>query len=343
MEHKHKLVLIMALTTFPILAILILVIIFLCLKNPAKDQTPETEAASEEEEDLIKFQGGEGLTVNDILEAPGEVVAKSRYGTLYRATPLRTNSAALLRFLRPACAGKMKELMPLILLLGSVRHPNLVPLFAFYAGPRGEKLMVHPFYSHATLAQFLREGNGNSQKWSIMHKISIGIARGLAHLHSGLQHPIIHGNLKSNNILLDRNYDPYVSDFGLHLLLNATAGQDMLQVSATQGYKAPELIKMKDASEETDVYSLGVILLEMLSGKEPINEKIPDHNSYLPNSTMRNWRLKHGIMDDLYHPDNFLEEKILKSFQLAMACCSPSPSHRPHTKQVLRKLEEIGD
>ncbi|GAU24442.1 hypothetical protein TSUD_364260 [Trifolium subterraneum] len=125
----------------------------------------------------------------------------------------------------------------------------------------------------------------------------------------------------------------------------------MLESSSAQGYKAPELIKMKDASEVTDIYSLGVILLELLSGKEPINEHpTPDEDFYLPNF-MRNAVLGHRI-SDLYHPAILLrngiddesqvtEECVLKFFQLAMACCSPSPSIRPNIKQVIRKLEEI--
>lgn len=197
----------------------------------------------------------------------------------------------------------------------------------------------------------LADGNGECYKWSNICRISIGIAKGLEHLHTSQEKPIIHGNLKSKNILLDRSYQPYISDSGLHLLLNPTAGQEMLESSAAQGYKAPELIKMKDASEESDIYSLGVILLELLSGKEPINEHpTPDEDFYLPNF-MRNAVLGHRIAD-LYQPafllrnsrdDNIpvTEECILKVFQLAMACCSPSPSVRPNIKQVLKKLEEI--
>lgn len=166
----------------------------------------------------------------------------------------------------------------------------------------------------------------------------------MEHLHTGLHKAIIHGNLKSRNILLDRNYQAYISDFGLHLLLNATAGQEMLEASAAEGYRAPELIKMKDVSEESDIYSFGIILLELLSGKEPINQDpTPDEDFYLPNF-MRNAVLGHRIAD-LFHPDILVsqvsEECILKFFRLAMSCCSPSPSLRPNIKQVLGKLEDI--
>lgn len=199
----------------------------------------------------------------------------------------------------------------------------------------------------------MADGNGDSHKWAIIYSISIGIAKGLKHLHTGFQKPIIHGNLKSKNILLDCNYQPYISDFGLHLLLNATAGQEMLETLASEGYKAPELIKMRDASEETDIYTLGVILLELLSGKEPINENpTSEEDDFSLPDFMRNAVLGHRI-GDLFRPDILLnnnnddenrvtEECILKLFQLAMTCCSPSLFVRPNIKQVLWKLEDIG-
>lgn len=166
-----------------------------------------------------------------------------------------------------------------------------------------------------------------------------------------MEKPITHGNLKSKNILLDQHDHPYVSDFGLHLLLNPTAGQQMFEASASQGYKAPELIKMKDASKESDIYSLGIILLELLTGKLPIDENpTPDQDFHLPSA------LSCAILDDritdLYHPEILLglsndqrvvtEDRILRFFQLAMACCSPSPHLRPNINQILQKLQEIG-
>lgn len=122
----------------------------------ANFECKEIGGAVKSEDFLIKFQDVEDLTVHELLDAPGEVIGKSSYGTLYSASLVNSNSLKLLRFLRPTCTVRMKEVVPIIELLGSIRHPNLVPLNAFYAGPRGEKLLVHPFYGLGNLAQFIR-------------------------------------------------------------------------------------------------------------------------------------------------------------------------------------------
>uniref|UniRef100_A0A0A9DP86 Protein kinase domain-containing protein n=1 Tax=Arundo donax TaxID=35708 RepID=A0A0A9DP86_ARUDO len=108
------------------------------------------------EEALVRFPGGEALTVPAILEAPGEVVAKSAHSTLYRAGLSAGEAVALLRFVRPACAAGAEEAAAAARLLGPVRHPNLVPIRALYVGPRGEKLLVHPFYAAGSLRRFLQ-------------------------------------------------------------------------------------------------------------------------------------------------------------------------------------------
>lgn len=350
-------------STFVLLAILFMICVCTCRKKSlsTRNESCDKEANIEFKEnvveeleikgDFIRFQGGEDLTCFDILDAPGEVIGKSSYGTLYRAN-LLSDSVLLLRFLRPACCtGKVQDVMQVVQLLGSIRHPNLVSLCGFYSGPRGEKLLVHPFYRRGNLAQFVRDENGDSHKWEVIYRISMGIARGLDHLHTGLQKPIIHGNLKSKNILLGRNYQPFVSDFGLHLLLNPTAAQEMLEDADVEGYKAPELTKMKDSSTESDIYNLGVILLELITGKEPINGKAnPDQDFYLP-ASVRNAILERR-MPEVYHPDVLKdsnggsnpvnEEIIIKFVKLSLACCSPSPSTRPDIKQICKRLEELG-
>ncbi|CAH8353968.1 unnamed protein product [Eruca vesicaria subsp. sativa] len=297
-----------------------------------------SETEEEEEEELVIFNGGEDLTICDILEAPGEVIGKSSYGTLYKASLQRSGKVRVLRFLRPLCAVRLepKEFDGVIESLGILRHDNLVPLLGFYVGNRGEKLMIHPFFGSGNLSEFIRCGDVESHKWSNILSITTGIAKALDHLHTGMQKPIVHGNLKSKNILLDQSFRPRVSDFGLHLLLNLAAGQEMLEASALEGYKAPELMKMKEVSKESDVYSFGVIMLELVSSKLPTNKSstsyVLDHERLL--DLCRAEVLGRGEED-------MTKEYVLEYIEIAMSCCSPSPSLRPSFKQVLRKLEEI--
>ncbi|GAA0158120.1 transmembrane signal receptor [Lithospermum erythrorhizon] len=358
MESKHILILTICLALLTVILILLLLIHYCKRRTPQEDDVEDIEAKFEckerdglDIEDFIKFDGCDDLSIDDVLEAPGEVIGKSSYGTLYRASLVRSNALVLLRFLKPSSTLRMKEVVPVIELLGSIRHPNLVPLYAFYSGNRGEKLLLHPFYQCGTLNQIIRDGNVESHKWSTIHKISTGVVKGLCYLHLGLGKPLIHGNIKTENIFLDHQFHPYMSDFGMHLLLTATAGQQMLEASAALGYKAPELIKMREANGKCDIYSLGVIFLELLTGKESIdNDPSPDQDFYLPNA-MRNAILDHRIKD-LYHPDimiglsndqrAYIEDCVLQFCQLAMACCSPIASLRPDILQVLDRLEEIG-
>ncbi|CAL5020528.1 unnamed protein product [Urochloa decumbens] len=296
---------------------------------------------------LVRFPGGEALSVAAILEAPGEVVAKSAHSTLYRAAMRSGEAAVLLRFVRPACAVGADEAYAAAARIGAVAHPNLVPLRAVYVGPRGEKLLVHPFYAAGSLHRFLQEGIAESQRWNIVCNLSLGIAKGLDHLHTGLEKPMVHGNLKTSNILLDANYECRISDYGLYLLLNPAASQELLEASAAQGYKAPELIKMRDATRESDIYSLGVVLLEMLAQKEHTDDGRPNPRDILLPSSFKNLVLERKISEafssDLArHCRRSGKERNLNAyFELATACCSPSPSLRPNTKHILKKLEQI--
>lgn len=208
--------------------------------------------------------------------------------------------------------------------------------------------------NHTLLACLLpshTEGIADSQRWNIICKLSLCIAKGLDHLHTGLEKPIIHGNLKTNNILLDASYECKISDYGLYLLLNTGGAHEMLETSAALGYKAPELIKMRDATRESDVYSFGVVLLEMLAQKESTanatdNGAPNSRDIFLPVS-FKNLVLERKISDafnsDLVRQSRKAgnEKNLNAFFELATACCSPSPSLRPNTKEILRRLEVI--
>jgi serine/threonine protein kinase len=194
------------------------------------------------------------------------------------------------------------------------------------------------------------EGIADSQRWNIICKLSLCIAKGLDHLHTGLEKPIIHGNLKTSNILLDASSECRISDHGLYLLLNIGGAHEMLETAAAQGYKAPELIKMRDATRESDVYSFGVVLLEMLAQKDSAKndgDGAPSSRDIFLPASFKNLVLERKISDafssDLVRQSRKAgnEKKLNAFFELATACCSPSPSLRPNTKDIIRRLEEI--
>ncbi|GKB73183.1 putative kinase-like protein TMKL1 [Tanacetum coccineum] len=160
MEDIYKLMLIVALSSSFALLIIVALACICKRKWSSKNEPWDQESIYEDEEmdmkgGLIKFEGGEDLSSFDVLDAPGEVIGKSSYGTLYRAIWLDVD-LLWCYVVRPPCTGKIQDVMHVVKILGSVRHPNLVPLCGFYVGSRGEKLMVHPFYRRGNLAQFIR-------------------------------------------------------------------------------------------------------------------------------------------------------------------------------------------
>lgn len=174
MKNTQMLKLILVLTSTTTFIFFILFIYFYCKRASKKELEEDIEKTDkyskhggdhngvqgDDEELLVTFQGGEDLSICDILDAPGEVIGKSNYGTLYKAFLQSSNSVRLLRFLRPVCTTRGEDFEQVIRSLGSVSHPNLVSLLGFYAGPRGEKLLVHPFLRRGNLSHFIR-GNFN--------------------------------------------------------------------------------------------------------------------------------------------------------------------------------------
>lgn len=296
---------------------------------------------------LVRYEGGEHLNVEEVLNAPGEVLGKTSYGTVYKAK-LGGGALIALRLLREDTVKDKELFTPAIQQLGLIRYPNVVSLLAYYAGPKGEKLLVYNYLSRGSLADLLynRSMNRSPLSWARRHKIALGAARGLAHLHHGLRTQIIHGNLKSKNIMVDESFEGHLADYGLPLLMNAGAQNEMINAAAAQGYKAPELLKMSRANTTTDVYNFGIVLLEILTGKKPRESDGPDKRMVDLPTTVKAAVLEERISDlfDLEIITGMrspLEDGLVQTLQLAMGCCAPSPTVRPDIKEVVRQLEEI--
>ncbi|CAN1269835.1 Putative kinase-like protein TMKL1 [Linum perenne] len=293
---------------------------------------------------LVLFQGGEHLVLEDVLNATGQVMEKTSYGTIYKAK-LADGSTIALRLLREGSCKDGGSCSVVVKQLGRIRHENLIPLRAFYQGKRGEKLLIYDYLPHRSLHDLLHVGKP-MLNWVKRHKIALGIARGLAYLHTGLEPPITHGNIRSKNVLVDDFAVARLTEFGLDRLMVPNVADEIVAQAKTDGYKAPELQRMKKCNSRTDVYAFGILLLEILIGKKPGKSSNKSSSDFvdLP-STVKVAVLEETTME-VFDIDvvkglrNPLEEGLLQALKLAMGCCAPVPSVRPTMDEVVKQLEE---
>ncbi|GMP69535.1 hypothetical protein CsSME_00028757 [Camellia sinensis var. sinensis] len=253
---------------------------------------------------LVHFDGPLSFAADDLLCATAEIMGKSTYGTVYKATLEDASQVAVKRLREKITKG------------------------AYYLGPKGEKLLVFDYMPKGSLASFLHaRGPDTPIDWPTRMKIAQGTARGLLYLHTHVN--IIHGNLTSSNVLLDEHTNAKISDYGLSRLMTAAANSNVIATAGALGYRAPELSKLKKANTKTDVYSLGVIILELLTGKSP--------GEAMNGTDLPQWVFDLELMSDA----NAIGDELLNTLKLALHCVDPSPSARPEVQQIVQQLEEI--
>ncbi|MCL7044306.1 hypothetical protein MKW94_002575 [Papaver nudicaule] len=298
----------------------------------------EVEAGTDMGGKLVHFEGPLVFTADDLLCATAEIMGKSNYGTVYKAT-LEDGSQVAVKRLREKIAKNLKEFEGEVNGLGKIRHPNLLSLRAYYMGPKGEKLLVFDFMPKGSLASFLHaRGPETPIDWPTRLSVAIGTARGLSYLHANEN--IIHGNLTAANILLDEQTNAKIADYGLSRLMTTNSNASVVATAGAQGYRAPELAKVKNLTTKTDVYSLGVIMLELLTGKspgEPMNGMdLPQWVASIVNEEWTNEVFDLELMKDANNGD-----ELLNTLKLALHCVDPSPAARPEVHEVLQQMEKI--
>ncbi|KAK4482380.1 hypothetical protein RD792_009534 [Penstemon davidsonii] len=320
-------------------------------KRKLDEDEEEFEEEGEDEETghggdgkLVLFQGGEHLSLEDVLNATGQVMEKTSYGTVYKAK-LNDGGTIALRLLREGSCKDRNFCLPIIKQLGRIRHENLIPLRAFYQGKRGEKLLIYDYLPNNSLYDLLHEPRVGKPvlNWARRHKIALSIARGLAHLH-GLETPITHGNVRSKKVLVDDFFVARLNEFGLDKIMVPAVADEIVSLAKTDGYKAPELQKMKKCNSRTDVYAFGILLLEILLGKRPGKSgrdgEFIDLPSLVKAAVLEETTLEVFDVDILKGIRNPMEEGLVQALRLAMGCCAPVASVRPTMDEVVRQLEE---
>ncbi|KAK4710936.1 hypothetical protein R3W88_005449 [Solanum pinnatisectum] len=235
-----------------------------------------------------------------------------------------------------------REFVNEIGMISGLQHPNLVKLYGCCA-EGNQLLLVYEYLENNSLALALfgPEEYRLQIDWPIRQKICIGIAKGLAFLHEESSLKIVHRDIKATNVLLDKNLNPKISDFGLAKLDDEDKTHISTRIAGTIGYMAPEYALWGYLTYKADVYSFGVVALEIVAGK--------NNMKYRPNEKfvcLLDWALvlqKHGKLMELVDEtlsSNFKKDEALRMINVALLCTNPSPALRPTMSAVVSILED---
>ncbi|XP_022866173.1 probable LRR receptor-like serine/threonine-protein kinase At4g31250 [Olea europaea var. sylvestris] len=284
----------------------------------------------------------ERFELENLLKASAEVLGSGNFGSSYKAVLSNGQPFVVRRFQQMNNVGN-GEFYEHMSRLGRLSHPNLLPLVAFYHG-KEEKLLITDFVPNGSLASHLhgeRSRNQSNLNWPTRLKIIKGVARGLAYLYKELPSlSLPHGHLKSSNVLLDNTFEPVLSDYALTPVVNKEHAQRFMVA-----YKSPESTKSDRVTRKTDVWNLGILILELLTGRFPANYLKQGRG---PNADLATWvnsvvreEWTGEVFDKDMNLGRYGEGQILRLLKIGMCCCEWNVGRRWDLKEAIEKIEEL--
>ncbi|KAJ3695909.1 hypothetical protein LUZ60_001286 [Juncus effusus] len=280
-------------------------------------------------------------------------IGSGGFGTVYKGE-LTDKSLVAVKKIEGVGVQRRREFCTEIAVIGSIHHVNLVRLRGFCA--QGTHwLLVYEYMNRGSLERPLfRPTSTSLLEWPERMNIAIGAARGLAYLHSGCQPKIVHCDVKPENILLDDHGEVKIADFGLAKLLTPEQSGLFTTMRGTRGYLAPEWLTNTAISDRTDVYSFGMVLLELVRGKKNRSEHVsdgewsastsgakPSDHAYFPLVALQKHEQKsyEELVDPRLEGKEIMVSEVERLVKTALCCLHEDPSLRPSMTLVVAMLE----
>ncbi|XP_024178538.1 probable LRR receptor-like serine/threonine-protein kinase At4g20450 isoform X4 [Rosa chinensis] len=266
------------------------------------------------------------------------ILGKGGFGTVYHGH--KDNIQVAIKMLSPSSVQGFQQFHAEVDLLIKVHHKNLTSLVG-YCNDETNLGLVYEFMANGNLQEQLSDSSSRILSWEDRLRIAVDAAQGLEYLHYGIKPPIIHRDVKSANILLDDNFEAKVSDFGLSRNFPADAGTHISTgVAGTTGYLDPEYYLSNRLNEKNDVYSFGIVLLEIITGQPAVLSTTAER---IHISQWVGFMLVRGDISSIVDPrldGDFTVNSVWKAVEIAMACASPHAIKRPTMSQVVMELKE---
>ncbi|GMN45020.1 hypothetical protein TIFTF001_014213 [Ficus carica] len=272
--------------------------------------------------------------------SPENVIGEGGYGIVYSGI-LGDGTRVAVKNLLNNRGQAEREFKVEVEAIGRVRHKNLVRLLG-YCVEGAYRMLVYDYVDNGNLDQWLHGdvGEVSPLTWERRINIILGTAKGLAYLHEGLEPKVVHRDVKSSNILLDRQWNAKVSDFGLAKLLCSENSYVTTRVMGTFGYVAPEYACTGMLNEKSDIYSFGILIMEIISGRSPVDYSRPQGEVNLVDwlKTMVGNRKAELVVDPKL-PEMPASKALKRILLVALRCVDPDATKRPKMGHVIHMLE----
>ncbi|BBN19891.1 hypothetical protein MPTK1_8g14620 [Marchantia polymorpha subsp. ruderalis] len=326
------------------LVLLVLGILFQCTRQ----RSPTSHCPTPGRKEVVTFMTIHcQMTYESVVRATGNfsidnLIGNGGFGATYKAE-LRPGFLVAVKRLAIGRFQGVQQFDTEIRTLGRIRHPNLVTLIGYHAS-QDEMFLIYNYFPQGNLETLIHSERGDMD-WHTRHSIALRIAEALAYLHDECVPRVLHRDIKPSNILLDDNLNAHLSDFGLARLLGTSETHATTDVAGTFGYVAPEYAMTCRVTDKADVYSYGVVLLELLSNKRALGD--PSFFEFGDSFNIVSWACL-LIRQERAHEvftvglwEQGPEDTLLETLKLAVLCTVDSLSIRPSMKQVVNGLKRL--